>query len=237
VSDSARYAAELLSARSVLCVQPHYDDNDIAAAGTFAALADAGVLVHYMTVSDDLKGVLDANQIDADATRQLDAEQLEAGRLIGVASQCLLNLPDAGDWDVVALRTRIIERIRALRPDYVFTCDPRLENEMHRDHLRTGIAVGEAVMFYGMKRFETTPEVDSAYEPHAVRGLVLYFTREPNLVFDVTGTRGRKHEALDCYRAQFSEEALRSLHRGMERMEGRWATDEPFDYGEAFKLL
>ena len=39
---SARFRSEILQAERVLCVQPHYDDNDIAAGGTFALLADAG---------------------------------------------------------------------------------------------------------------------------------------------------------------------------------------------------
>ncbi len=33
---------DLSSARRLLCIQPHYDDNDIAAGGTIAALAAAG---------------------------------------------------------------------------------------------------------------------------------------------------------------------------------------------------
>ncbi|MCC6956023.1 MAG: PIG-L family deacetylase, partial [Anaerolineales bacterium] len=48
---------DLFSARRVLCVQPHYDDNDIAAGGTIARLKSAGAEVVYLTVTDDLMGV------------------------------------------------------------------------------------------------------------------------------------------------------------------------------------
>ena len=48
---------DLAGAQRILCVQPHYDDNDIAAGGTVAALAEAGVEVFYLTVTDDLVGV------------------------------------------------------------------------------------------------------------------------------------------------------------------------------------
>lgn len=45
-------------ARKTLAAQPHYDDNDIPASGTFAAFAAAGVEIVYLTGSDDLMGVI-----------------------------------------------------------------------------------------------------------------------------------------------------------------------------------
>ena len=50
---------DLLTARVILAVQPHYDDNDIGAGGTLAALAASGVEVYYLTVTNDLVGVID----------------------------------------------------------------------------------------------------------------------------------------------------------------------------------
>ncbi len=234
---SARFRSEIFQAERVLCVQPHYDDNDIAAGGTFALLADAGVEVHYLTVTDNVAGVTDLSLSDEAARRRCRDEQDQAGDVIAVRSQCCLDLPDAGEWSEVALRRSVIERIRSLRPDYVFSCDPWLRNEAHRDHLRTGIAVAEAVMFHAMPRFKTRPEVDEGYVPHAIRGLVLYFTLEPNVVFDIEKTRERKHRAMDAYQAQISGEALVNLHRGIEVVERQWGEACGFSFGEPFKLL
>jgi LmbE family N-acetylglucosaminyl deacetylase len=228
---------EILAAERVLCVQPHYDDNDIAAGGTFALLADAGVEVHYLTVTDNIAGVRDPNLPDAEVLARTREEQDEAGREIGVASQIRLDLPDAGDWSEIALRRSLIEQIRRLRPEYVFTCDPWLPHEAHRDHLRTGIAVAEAVMFHRLPRFRTRPDVDEAYVPHELRGLVLYFTRDGNLCFDVSKTRLRKHRAIDAYRSQLQGEALSGIHAGIGLMEQRWGSAEGFEHGESFKLL
>ncbi len=234
---SAELRAEILRAERVLCVQPHYDDNDIAAGGTFAGMADAGIEVHYLTVTDNIAGVLDPDLSDADALAQTREEQDEAAREIGVHTQYRLDLPDAGDWSEVALRTRVIEHIRRVRPDYVFTCDPWLPHEAHRDHLRTGIAVSEAVMFHGMPRFATGTEVDAGYVAHDIRGLVLYFTRESNVCFEIAETRGRKHRAIDAYRSQLQGESLAGLHAGIGLMEQRWGEPEGFSHAEAFKLL
>ena len=62
---------DLKQARRVLCVQPHYDDNDIGAGGTIASLAAAGADVWYLTATDDLVGVLDASLSDEEARRRL----------------------------------------------------------------------------------------------------------------------------------------------------------------------
>jgi LmbE family N-acetylglucosaminyl deacetylase len=234
---SKRLRDEILTAECVLCVQPHYDDNDIAAGGTFALLADAGVDVHYLTVTDNIAGVKDPDLSDADALALTRQEQEDAGRDIGVASQIRLDLPDAGDWSEIQVRTAVIEQIRRLRPDYVFTCDPWLPHEAHRDHLRVGIAVGEAVMFHGLPRFKTVPEADDGYEGHEVRGFVLYYTLEGNLTFDVTKTHDRKHAAMGRYQAQISGQNLVNLRRGIGAMEGIWGKPEGFTHGETFKLL
>ena len=62
-------------AKRILAIQPHYDDNDIAAGGTLAALAQCGAEIHYLTVTDDLIGVIDAALSPEDAAAQLKAEQ------------------------------------------------------------------------------------------------------------------------------------------------------------------
>jgi LmbE family N-acetylglucosaminyl deacetylase len=228
---------EILGAERVLCIQPHYDDNDIAAGGTFALLAGRGVEVHYLTVTDNLAGVTDAEISDEQAAAILADEQRRSGAEIGVHAQHELGLPDAGAWDEVELRRSFIEHIRVIQPDYVFTCDPWLPHEAHRDHLRTGILAAEAVMFHGMPRFRTRPEVDEAWTPHELRGLVLYYTLDENVVFDVTVTHERKHRAMACYQAQISGQALDDLHRGISFVEKQRGEREGFERAEAFKLL
>ncbi len=122
-------------------------------------------------------------------------------------------------------------------PDFLFTVDPWLPNEAHRDHLRVGRAVAEAAILYRFPRLVSDPEVDANYQPHALSGVAFYFTAEPTTVFDITATRERKHQALRCYRAQFTSEGLDSLSRGLEAREREWARNEPFSHGEALKLL
>jgi LmbE family N-acetylglucosaminyl deacetylase len=234
--------SELAGARRVLAVQPHYDDNDIGAGGTLAALAAAGAEVHYLTVTDDLVGVLDASLSDAEARDRLRAEQDEAGRAIGVATQAWLDFPDAGDYAQHDVRRGVIEHIRRVRPDVLFTVDPWLPTEAHEDHRKTGFAVAGALLTFRFPRLPTSSDVDAAYfseaADHAVSAIAFYFTVEPTDVVDVAGVRVAKHRALDAYRSQFTSEGLAALHRGLELRERQWAghAGGTFEHGEPLKV-
>lgn len=227
----------LRAARRVLCIQPHYDDNDLGAGGTIAALADAGAEVSYLTATDDLVGVLDPDLPAAEASARLRAEQAEAGAEIGVHAQYWLGLPDAGPYDYYALRGGIIRHIRLLRPDVVFSVDPWLPYEVHSDHLRVGRAAAEACLLQRLPRLRSDPQVDAAWEPHEIAAVVFYFTTEPNACFDVGATRARKHRAIGAYRSQLAPTEVEALRKGLEFMERRWAEQEPFSHGEALKIL
>ena len=227
----------LREAKRILAIQPHYDDNDIGAGGALAALAGGGAEVDYLTVTDDLVGVLDATLSDEEATARLRSEQESAGTEIGVKRQFWLGFPDAGDYDHHTLRREIIRHIRMLRPDFLFSVDPWLPYEAHGDHLKTGRAVTEAALLYGFPRLATDPEIDRDYQSHTLLGIALYFTLKPNQIFDISEFRERKHRAIDAYRAQFTSESLEQLHRGLDFVERAWAEGKAFSHGEALKVL
>ncbi len=236
--DEAFSIPDLLSARNVLCVQPHYDDNDIGAGGTIAALRARGARITYVTVTDDLVGVVDPTWSDDEATSRLRDDQRRAAEILGVDDLRWLGFPDAGPYDAFDLRTKLIEQIRRVRPDFVLTCDPWLPYEYHRDHVACGLAVAEAVNLQaGVRRLPTTPEVDAAYEPYEVTGVAFYWTRAPNTAVDVTEHRERKHHAIDQYRAQFTEEGMTLLHALLEKKERDWAKGTAFTHGERLKVL
>jgi LmbE family N-acetylglucosaminyl deacetylase len=228
---------DLRQARRLLCVQPHYDDNDLGAGGTIAALGAGGAEVFYLTVTDDLVGVRDASLADAEARALLRGEQERAGAEIGVRGQFWLDLPDAGDYDYFALRAALVEHIRRLRPDFLLTVDPWLPFESHRDHLMVGRAVAEASFLHRFPRIRSAPDVDRTYEPYDIAGIAFYFTRQPNVIFDITGARERKHRAIGAYGAQFSSEELKLLDVGLDAKEREWASDESFSHGEALLVL
>lgn len=229
---------DIFSARKVLCIQPHYDDNDIGAGGTYARLARDGVEIIYLTVTDDLMGVVDVKLPETEARAALSLDQQRAGEIVGVSRQVNLDYPDAGDRPTSALRNDILKNIRLHKPDFIFSPDPWMTYEAHHDHVQTGLAAAEAMMFANLLKIQSSePEVDANYQPYEIKGIAFYYTREPNLVVDITGTWETKLAALQCYETQFTPEALQELAMALVGKSMQVCAEKPFNYGEPFKVL
>ena len=227
----------ILNAKKVLAVQPHYDDNDISAGGTLAALAENGAELFYLTMSDDLVGVIDESWSKEEATRRLRDDQARAGEIIGVKEQFWLGYPDAGEYNYFDVRRDIIKHIRMVSPDVLVTMDPWMLYEAHRDHVIAARAAAEAAILYDFVRLKTDPIVDEQYEPHSLKAVVFHATSYPNTIFDISNTIDKKSEAIRCYKAQFLESDFDGLV-GRTRMYTQYlARDEAFEYGEALKVM
>src|SRR4030095_12471144 len=187
--DSLLPIPNISEAKRILCVQPHYDDNDIAVGGLLTQLAQKGAELIYLTVTDDLMGVVDTSLPNKDAAQTLKRDQFAAGKIVGVKEQYWLGYPDAGEYNYFDVRRDLLKYIRMLKPDFIFAPDAWLTYEGHHDHIQTGLATAEAVIFAGLTKIASSdPEVDSAYEEHDIKGIALYFTREPNSIADITAT-------------------------------------------------
>lgn len=228
----------IFDAKRILCIQPHYDDNDIGAAGVLTQLAKNGAEIIYLTVTNDLMGVVDDTLSDEQAAETLKRDQFAAAKIVGVKEQYWLGYPDAGEYGYFDVRRDLLKYIRLLKPDFVFTCDPWLTYEGHRDHIQTGLATSEAVMFTGLTKIASSdPEVDSAYEGHSIQGIAFYFTREPNVIADITSTWEEKIGALRCYGAQFTPEDMEQLVTAMDMKSQQVAQEQDFSRGESLKVL
>ncbi len=226
------------AAKRILCIQPHYDDNDIAAAGVLTQLARSGAELFYLTATDDLMGVVDVTLSDEDAAKALKRDQFAAGRIVGVKEQYWLGYPDAGEYNYFDLRRDFLKYIRMLKPDFVFAPDAWLTYEGHRDHIQTGLAAAEAVMFAGLTKIPSSdPKVDSAYEPHSIDGIALYFTREPNYVADISDLWEEKIAAVRCYEAQFDLQGMDQLVMALDKKSQQVAQGQSFARGEPLKVL
>lgn len=229
---------DIFSAKKILSIQPHYDDNDIGAAGVLTQLAKNGAEIIYLTVTNDLMGVINSSLSDEDATQALRRNQFAAAKIVGVKEQYWLGYPDAGEYSYFDVRRDLLKHIRILKPDFVFTCDPWLTYEGHRDHIQTGLATVEAVMFAGLTKIASSDlEVDSTYEGHSINGIAFYFTREPNIIADITTTWDEKVKALRCYEAQFDEDGMEQLVFGLDMKSQQVAQGQGFTRGEPLKVL
>lgn len=229
---------DLFSAKRILCIQPHYDDNDIAAAGVLRQLARNGAELFYLTATDDLMGIVDMSLSDEAAANALKRDQYAAGKIVGVKEQYWLGYPDAGEYSYFDLRRDFLKYIRILKPDFIFAPDAWLTYEGHRDHIQTGLAAAEAVMFAGLTKIASSDlAVDAEYEAHAINGIALYYTREPNTIADVTSTWEEKIAAVHCYEAQFDPQGMEQLVTALDMKSQQVAQGQSFSRGEPLKVL
>ena len=228
----------IFAAKRILCIQPHYDDNDMAVAGTLTQLAANGAELIYLTVTDDLMGIEDVSLSDEAATKALRRDQFAAAKIVGVKEQYWLGYPDAGEYNYFAVRRDLLKYLRLLQPDFVFTVDPWLTYEGHRDHIQTGLAAAEAVMFTGLTKIASSdPQVDSAYEEHDIQGIAFYHTREPNYIADISSTWEDKIGAVRCYETQFDTASMDRRVALLDRKSHQVAQGQPFARGEPLKVL
>jgi len=228
----------IYAATRSLCIQPHYDDNDMAVAGTLTQLSKNGIEIIYLTITNDLMGIVDTSLSDEDAVQALKHNQFAAAKIVGVEELYWLGYPDAGEYDYFAVRRDILKYIRMLKPDFVFTCDPWLTYEGHRDHIQTGLAAAEAVMFAGLTKIASSnPEVDAAYDGHDIRGIAFYHTREPNYISDISSTWSQKVATVRCYEAQFDKASMDRRIAQLDMKSQQVAQGQSFTRGEPLKVL
>lgn len=216
--------------KKVLCVQPHPDDCEYGAGATLAELADLGVEVVYLTLTDGGKGTADPGVKPDALARIRKAEQERAARVIGVKKLLWLDYPDGELPYSHEARNKLIEAIRAEKPEVVLAPDPYLLYEAHPDHRVGGLLTLEAVMFAPLPLFSR------GSQPHEVRAVVLYYTARPNLLRPVDKTFERKLQALRMHESQFSS-SWNLFELYLRVVAAAYGAQAGSEYAEAFRAL
>ncbi len=199
--------ADLFKFKSILCVQPHPDDNEIGAGGTIALLSQAGLKVTYLTVSQGKGG---SNTLSSEALVNLRQTELQtAGKMLGAHAFYQLTLDDAHYPDERELCTQIVEIIRTVQPEVVMTVDPYLLYEAHPTHRKTGMAVLEACMFASQKHFPLPDQENSSV--HRVQAIAFYGSAHPNTLMDISTTFELKLKAIQAHKTQFDARSFEQL--------------------------
>lgn len=217
--------------RSVLCVAPHPDDNEIGMGGVIAQMTAAGVHVDYLTVTDGALGDLGLHDSELDLAHVRKTEAIAAGQLLGVRDFYWLDLPDGTLRDVPALARAIAERLRQGGYDAVFCPDPWNAYEAHMDHVVVGRATAQAAISCNLRAY---PE-GTHTAPCNLQAVGFYFTGKPNTVVDITGYFAQKMQAIAAHQSQISPEMLQ-LYTGYFAFRGQRLTQSEA-IGEGLKVL
>lgn len=224
---------DLENCKSLLCIQPHPDDNENGAGATIAKLAKNGCKITFLTVTDGSIGSPDPD-VKPEAIAKIRKQEVEnAANFLGVSETIFLNIPDGSFPDEKELCKSITEVIRNVRPELVMAPDPFLPYECHPDHRIVGMAAADAMIFCQFPGYKTQSNVPQ-WSPE---GIAFYATAYPNTFINVDKTWEMKIKALSIHKSQYPEETLDliSMYYGLKAQEN--AENRGFDMAEAFKVL
>jgi LmbE family N-acetylglucosaminyl deacetylase len=215
----------LLQSKRIVSFSPHPDDNDIIAGGFVSKKIREGSEFHLVVVSDGRKG---SRTIGEEELKRVRAnEQREALKILGSDNVRFLGYRDSEIPQPSILRNDVIKIIREFSPDLVITVDPYLPYEAHPDHLNTGMAVLQAVLFEEFPNFGEGKPVKS---PNVALG----FSYSPNVILDCSDEMDRKVAAINAHASQFFDESSMEIVKGISRLYGQRIGCQ---YAEPFRLL
>jgi LmbE family N-acetylglucosaminyl deacetylase len=229
-------------------VAAHPDDPDFGVAGTAARLARDGHAVHYVMCTSGDAGSEDPTIPAAELMRLREAEQTEAGQILGLAGVHFLRFPDGELEPNLALRKALVREMRRLKADVVLCQDPRsLVDEdntylNHPDHRAAGQAALDAA-FPGVGNPSAYRDLlAEGLTPHKVKEVWMFFTggRHVNHWIDITDTIEQKIAALEAHGSQIGDWASGgALRKEMLKWGEATAAKSPLEckYAEAFQRI
>jgi LmbE family N-acetylglucosaminyl deacetylase len=182
-----------------LAIGSHPDDIEFGCGATLAKWAEAGAEVHLLILTDGSKGSWDeSDDLPALISQRKEEAQAAAGRL-GASSVRFLDLVDGELESGAAERAKVVEVIRAVRPDTVLGHDPWKRYRLHPDHRHAGWLTIDGIVAARDPHF--FPGLGGA--PHRPDALLLFEADEPNHLELVSGTIPQKIAALLEHRSQW----------------------------------
>jgi LmbE family N-acetylglucosaminyl deacetylase len=221
---------------SLLCIQPHPDDNEIGAGATIAKLASNGCRITYLTVTDGRLGSMNPRMKPEKIVEVRKKEVEEAAGILGVASCIFLDYADAGLPAEEELCKSLVSVIRKVQPEFVLTVDPFLPYEAHPDHRRVGMAAAEACIFSQFPHFHLSEDAGPE-DIWSVKGVVFHSTAYPNTYINADSTWDLKIKAISAHKSQFDRNTLEGLKQYFDFKARYYAERRGFLRAEALKVL
>lgn len=191
-----------MSQKRILVVEPHPDDGAIMAGGTIAKMAIEGHEIHFLTLTDGERGIMDRNVTSAEQLRAtLREEGMRGSTILGAKDDVFFGYPN---HDVMPhlekeLREKITEVVRKIKPNIVMSYDPYGLYEPNPDHRTGSFATYDAVTF-SQHHLDFPDQIQRGLEPHLVDEIWFFNTPNPNHTVDVTETIQTKNRAIAAYK-------------------------------------
>jgi len=219
----------------ILALGAHPDDIELSCSGTLIKVVEQGKKV----------GLLDLTQgeLGTRGSGPLRLEEAERARaIIGAAFRVNLGMKDGFFQDDEINQRKIVEVIRACKPDIVLVNAIR---DRHPDHAKGSQLQHRACFLSGLRKIESTynGKAQEAWRPRLVLSYIQDYFLEPQIVVDITGYWEKKMESVMAYSSQFfnpnndepessiSSKAFLDGLKGKAQIVGRYAN---YEYGEGY---
>jgi LmbE family N-acetylglucosaminyl deacetylase len=218
-----------------LVVVAHPDDAEFSSAGTIAKLTAMGKTVVIAQVTSGDKGTSDFGTATTHVTTTREQEEIEAAKRLGVMEVDFLRQTDGELMPDLKLRGAVVASVRRHKPDVIITHDPFRPYAFHPDHRATGFAAHDAA-YPSARDPHAFPELTAqGLEPHKTAEVWYFNAEHPDLVVDITETMENKIDSLRAHLSQVGDndevwDRVRDRAREV-------AKDEPFEFGEAYKVV
>ncbi len=194
------YAASSFSARRVLVLAPHPDDEVFGCGAALADLASRGAAIEVLVLTDGAGGEANPAERARIATLRI-RESGAALALLGGGKLRTAGLPDRGLWDAGAALREALERALAeTGPDLVFAPSPV---EIHPDHRAVASALVAVIASVAGKG--APPRAAQALAAATVAFYELSQPFRPNFLFDCGRHAETKRRAMLAFVSQNAE--------------------------------
>lgn len=200
--------------KTALTILAHPDDAEFTCAGTLKLLHDRGWNIHIATMTPGDCGSAELSREDISSVRREEAATA-AGKLEG-EYHCL----ECDDVFIMYDREtllKVVELIRRVKPDIVFTASPE---DYFVDHENTARLAWTGCFACGIPNVETAPAEPHEKVPHLyyvdpMEGKDKYGTTiDPGFYIDISSSIDTKEEMLCCHDSQRS---WLMKHHGMDK--------------------
>lgn len=223
------------SFETYLVVVAHPDDAEFGAAGTIASLTKAGKTVVVVQVTSGDKGSADPTAAPQDVAATREAEEREAARRLGVKEVVFLRETDSEVVPDVKFREKIVRMIRTHKPDVVITHDAFRPYALHPDHRAVGLGTTDAVYPAARDPLNYPQHLRDGLDTHKTAEIWYFGADHPDRYVDITHVFDDKINALMAHASQVGEGD--QLRERLKERAHEVAKDQPFDLGEAFKVV
>lgn len=179
----------------ILAIGAHPDDVELSCSGTLLKAGAAGKKFGIMDMTE--------GELGTRGSAELRLQEAEASRkILGAEFRINLGLRDGFFQNDEETQKRIIEVIRACRPDVVLCNALR---DRHPDHGKGALVQKTAAFLSGLRRIETKFDGDlqEAWRPRLVMHYLQDFMAEPDIVIDVTEHWATRMESIKAFSSQF----------------------------------